>query len=77
MSELIGDRVRLIVDLPRGISSANVTGKIVVVQSENKHPGKLIGVELDEKFKGIGHQCDGAAAPGRGWWTRPENIEVV
>lgn len=77
----IGDRVRIFLDPPGGQEITE--GTIRVIQDE---PGKLIGVELDH-FTDRCHSLDGVVEErtdevrgivvGKGWWTRPENIEKV
>lgn len=80
-----GDRVRLLVDSPEGNP---VEGTVRLVQDEAEHPGKLIGVELDN-YVLFGHTLDGELDAkekidetngkrfGKGWWSRPEYLEVL
>jgi len=74
----IGDKVTILIDTP---GDEPIEGTIKIVQ---KKTGKLIGVELDAWTK-YAHSLDGILEEkedaggftiGRGWWTRPENIEV-
>ena len=77
-----GDRVRIFIDSPNADGSV-AFGKVRVVQDT---PGKLIGVELDQ-FTERAHALDGLVEErsdevrqvtfGKGWWTRPENIQKV
>lgn len=68
-----GDRVRLIHDLPPQVP-ADTIFKVVVVQDAKKNPGKAIGLEAPERWPHL-HECDGAAADMRGWWTIPPSLE--
>ena len=77
-----GDRVRILVNTPLG---EPVDGVVKVVQDK---VGKPIGVQLDN-FIAYGHELDGATdekvktdsktgiSYGTGWWTLPENVEVL
>lgn len=78
----IGQRVKVLVDTPE---HKPAEGVIRVLQD---YPGKLVGVELDN-FVANGHTLDGETKDqekvdqetgtryGKGWWTRPENIEIL
>lgn len=74
-----GDRVTILVDTPQG---QPVKGTVRVVNEEGGHQ---VGVELDE-YVAYGHSLEGLVDEreqggdlpviGKGWWTRPENVEV-
>lgn len=75
-----GDRVRIFEDTPGG---SVVEATVVVVQAEKTHPGKVVGVKLEDSHPRA-HTLDGKveAEGGNGehrygWWTRPENLEIV
>lgn len=77
---LLEQRVRIIIDPPGGIPT---TGVVRVIQDE---PGKKIGVELDH-FTDFAHSLDQRVdektdpvrgiTVGKGWWTLPENLEIL
>lgn len=71
----VGDRVRLLRDLPDGLP-VDVLFRIVVVNDEKKNPGRLVGLEASERWPML-HSCDGEVQELRGWWSRPENLEKV
>lgn len=75
-----GDRVRVVIDPPNGVVCE---GTVKVVQDV---PGKKVGVELD-RLTDRCHSLDGLVEErtdevrgitvGKGWWSLPENLEVV
>lgn len=79
----VGDQVTVLVDTP---NDEPLTGVVRVVNDPDENPGKLVGVELDNYVK-FGHSLDGLVderedpsgkyVVGKGWWTRPENLEKV
>jgi hypothetical protein len=73
-SVIAGDRVKIYHDGPGG--TQGLEGTVRVVQDETEHPGKLVGVELNHHHP-IAHEIDGLVPHGYGWWTRPENLEVL
>lgn len=79
----VGDRVTILVDTPEG---RPVNGTVRVLNNPEQHPGQEVGVELDD-YVTYGHSLEGVVdereqgggAPviGKGWWTRPENVEKL
>ena len=80
----IGQRCRILVGLPE---AQVLEGTIRVLNSGKKDPGHQIGVELDAPIR-YGHSLelelerekvdpDTGISIGRGWWTLPENIELI
>lgn len=80
MALKVGDHVRLIIDPPNGVVCE---GTVRVIQDQ---PGKRVGIELDH-FTDYAHSLDGLVEErvdesrgltvGKGWWTLPENVEVL
>ncbi len=79
----IGDRVVIITDTP---NHEPVKGYVRVLNDAEENPGQQVGVELDEwtayahSLEGVveeREQGEGQPVIGKGWWTRPENVEVV
>lgn len=78
----IGQRVRIIIDPPGGVTG--LEGVIKVLQEDV--PGKSIGVELDH-FADYAHSLDKQVEErsdpvrgitiGKGWWTLKENLEIL
>ncbi len=68
----IGTHV-FVMDAPYGLT---MEGEVIAMQDEAEHPGKLIGVKLNQHAP-IAHTCDGICDDGYGWWTRPEKVTVI
>lgn len=76
----IGDKVKILIDPPGGVP---VEGIVRVIQDKS---GKLVGVETDHLVD-YGHSLDRLVEErtdpvrgitvGKGWWTLPENVEVL
>ncbi len=76
----VGQRVRILIGGPADLTP---TGTIASLSDE---PGKLVGVALDE-IAPYAHSLDGLVEEridplrqitlGRGWYTRPEYLEVL
>jgi hypothetical protein len=71
----VGDRVRLVRDVPDGLPVDELF-TVAVINDPEEHPGKVIGVEAGARWPML-HSCDGAVAEMRGWWTLPEHLEPV
>jgi hypothetical protein len=70
-----GDYVRLLDDMPEGIPPTTLF-RVVVVNDEGSNPGKVIGLQCEERWPML-HSCDDAVDDKRGWWSRPEHLEKV
>lgn len=71
----VGDRVRIVRDMPDGIPVDELY-RVVIVNKEKKSPGKVVGVEASARWPML-HDLDGEVGEMRGWWTRPEHLEPV
>jgi hypothetical protein len=79
----LGDRVTILVNTPEG---RPVQGTVRVLNDVKEDPGHQVGVELDD-YVVYGHSLEGVVDEreqgsdqpviGKGWWTRPEDIEKV
>lgn len=76
----VGQKVNIIIDPPSGTP---VEGVVKIIQDT---PGKKIGVELVH-FTDYAHSLDNQVEEkidsvrgitvGKGWWTTPENVEIL
>lgn len=79
----VGDRVTILVNTPEG---RPVTGTVRVLNSYEDDPGHQVGVELDD-YVAFGHSLEGVVDEreqggnlptiGKGWWTRPEDVDKL
>ena len=79
----VGDRVTIVTDTPNG---QPLKGTVRVVNSAEENPGQQIGIELDE-WTATAHSLEGVVEEreqggdlpviGKGWWTRPENLDKL
>ena len=80
MAPQVGQRVKIIIDPP------NATACEGTIRVLSEAPGKKVGVELDH-FTDYAHSLDGKVEEkidpvrkitiGKGWWTLPENVEIL
>jgi hypothetical protein len=71
----VGDYVRILVDFPDDVP-VSMLYRVIVVNDPDEVPGKVVGLECEERWPML-HECDGACAPMKGWWARPESLEPV